>query len=56
MSFAGGEPPLALQLGWGGAWTISSTSLQGDTQHGVTFEIEPSPPPMLVAFSSRGRC
>jgi hypothetical protein len=31
--------------------------LQGDTQQGVTFEIEPSPPPVLVAlFSSRGRC
>jgi hypothetical protein len=30
--------------------------LQGDTQQGVTFEIEPSSPPMLVAFSSRGRC
>jgi hypothetical protein len=23
---------------------------------GATFEIEPSPQPMLVAFSSRGRC
>jgi hypothetical protein len=23
---------------------------------GATFEIEPLPPPMLVAFSSRGRC
>jgi hypothetical protein len=30
--------------------------LEGDTQQGVTFEIEPSPQPMLVAFSSRGRC
>jgi hypothetical protein len=30
--------------------------LEGDTQQSGTFEIEPSPPPMLVAFSSRGRC
>jgi hypothetical protein len=28
----------------------------GDTQQGVTFEKEPSPQPMLVAFSSGGRC
>jgi hypothetical protein len=56
MSCAGGAPPLVLQLGWGCAWTISSTSLQGETQQGVSFEIEPSPQPMLVAFSSRGRC
>jgi hypothetical protein len=26
ISFAEGEPPLVLQLGWGCAWTISSTS------------------------------
>jgi hypothetical protein len=30
--------------------------LQGDTQQGVTFEIEPSPQPMRMAFCSRGRC
>jgi hypothetical protein len=30
--------------------------LQGDTQQGVTLQIEPSPQPMLVACSSRGRC
>ena len=48
MSCTGGAPPLALQPGWGCAWTISSTSLQGDTQQGVTFEIEPSPQPMAA--------
>jgi hypothetical protein len=30
--------------------------LEGDTQQSVTFEIEPSRQPMLVAFSSCGRC
>jgi hypothetical protein len=50
MSCAGGAPPLALQLSWGGAWTISSTSSKVTPKQGVTLQIEPSPQPMLVAF------
>jgi hypothetical protein len=37
------------------SWTISSISLEVTPKEGVTFEIEPSPQPKLLAFSSRGR-
>jgi hypothetical protein len=56
MSCAGGAPSLVLQLGWGGAWTISSISSEVTPKQGVTSEMEPLPQPMLVVFSSRGRC
>ena len=48
MSCAGGEPPLVLQLGRGCAWTIQFDKLEGATQQGVPFDIEPSPQPMLL--------
>jgi hypothetical protein len=56
MSCAEGAPSLVLQLGWGGAWTISSTSSKVTPKQGVTSEMEPSPQLMLEPFSSRGRC
>jgi hypothetical protein len=30
--------------------------LEGDAQHGVTVETDPSPQSALVVFSSRSRC
>jgi hypothetical protein len=49
MSCAGGAPPLVFQLGWGCAWTISSTSSEV-TPSRASLREEPSPQPMLVAF------
>jgi hypothetical protein len=47
-SCAGGAPPLALQLGWGRCLDHQFDKLEGATQQGIIFEIEPSPQPMLV--------
>jgi hypothetical protein len=38
------------------SWTSVGLNDGSDAQEVITFEMEPSLQPMLVAFSARGRC
>jgi hypothetical protein len=56
MSCAGGRAAARAPARLGMGLDHQFDKLEGDTQQSVTFEIEPSRQPMLVAFSSCGRC